>query len=194
MADRGGDLIAAVHQRSEPATAIPLTWPPGAGVRVRSVTVPPDEQLTNQLLTLLERLRWVGFAGFMFIVGSDGVPRLVDFNGRIPMSFHQSIAACPALPDRWARVAADRPAGNALAVETGVRYQWLWGDLRRAVKEGRRGRMADLLSCAAYARGATHGIWSVRDPWPVVRSCQHRVRRLLKRLGLGPRRVSANIS
>ncbi len=161
---------------------------------MRSVTVPPDEQLTNQLLTLLERLRWVGFAGFMFIVGSDGVPRLVDFNGRIPMSFHQSIAACPALPDRWARVAADRPAGNALAVETGVRYQWLWGDLRRAVKEGRRGRMADLLSCAAYARGATHGIWSVRDPWPVVRSCQHRVRRLLKRLGLGPRRVSANIS
>jgi hypothetical protein len=40
LVDRGGDLVAAVQQRSEPATDAPLTWPPGAGVRVRSVTVP----------------------------------------------------------------------------------------------------------------------------------------------------------
>jgi hypothetical protein len=115
------------------------------------------------------------------------VPRLVDFNGRIPMSFQQSIAACPPLPDLWARVAAGRPTGAAPAVQTGVRYQWLWGDLRRAVKEGRGGRVADVLGCLAYARGASHGIWSAEDPWPAIRSWQRNLGQLAHRLPKAPR-------
>jgi hypothetical protein len=179
LLDRDGQLVAAVQQQSEPVTEAPLTWPPGAGVRVRSVTVPLDHELAGRITGMLRRLGWFGFVGLMFIVGGDGVPRLVDFNGRIPMSFQQSIAACPALPDLWARVAASRPVGAAPAVRTGVRYQWLWGDLRRAVKEGRGGRVADLLGCLAYAHGATHGIWSAADPWPAVRSWQHLARQLV---------------
>jgi predicted ATP-grasp superfamily ATP-dependent carboligase len=182
LVDRGGRLVTAVQQRSEPATETPLTWPPGAGVRVRSVTVPLDQELVAKITVLLRRLGWVGFVGLMFIVGADGVPRLVDFNGRIPMSFQQSIAACPTLPDLWARVAAGRPVGAAPAVRTGVRYQWLWGDLRRAVTEGRGGRAADLIGCLAYARGATHGIWSSRDPWPAIRSWQRNLGQLVDRL------------
>ena len=96
LQDRHGGLVAAVQQRSEPVTQTPLTWPPGAGVQVRSVTVPPDRELVEKVAMLLRRLGWVGFVGPMFIVGADGEPRLVDFNGRIPMSFQQSIAACPA--------------------------------------------------------------------------------------------------
>jgi predicted ATP-grasp superfamily ATP-dependent carboligase len=182
LVDRGGRLVTAVQQRSEPATETPLTWPPGAGVRTRSITVPLDGELVERITVLLRRLGWVGFVGLMFIVGADGVPRLVDFNGRIPMSFQQSIAACPTLPDLWARVAAGRPVGAALAVRTGVRYQWLWGDLRRAVAEGRGGRAADLIGCLAYARGATHGIWSSRDPWPAIRSWQRNLGQLVHRL------------
>ena len=136
---------------------------------------------------LLGRLGWVGFVGLMFILGADGVPRLVDFNGRIPMSFQQSIAACPTLPDLWARVVAGRPVGAAPAVKTGVRYQWLWGDLRRAAVEGRGGRAADVLGCLAYARGATHGIWNSQDPWPAIRSWQHNLRQLAGRLPKAPR-------
>jgi predicted ATP-grasp superfamily ATP-dependent carboligase len=182
LIDRGGDLVAAVQQRSEPLTETPLTWPPGAGVRVRSVTVPLDQELIERITVLLGRLGWFGFVGLMFIVGGDGVARLVDFNGRIPMSFQQSIAACPPLPDLWARVAAGRPIGARPAVRTGVRYQWLWGDLRRAVREGRGGRAADVVGCLAYARGATHGIWSATDPWPALRSWQHNLAQLGHRL------------
>jgi hypothetical protein len=187
LVDRGGGLVAAVQQRSEPLTESPLTWPPGAGVRVRSVTVPLDQELVAKITVMLRRLGWFGFVGLMFIVGADGVPRLVDFNGRIPMSFQQSIAACPPLPDLWARVAAGWPIGAPPAVRTGVRYQWLWGDLRRAVSEGRGGRATDVLGCLAYARGATHGIWSSEDPWPVLRSWQQNLRRLAHRLVKGPR-------
>src|SRR5829696_9907200 len=187
LVDRGGRLVTAVQQRSEPATETPLTWPPGAGVRTRSITVPLDGELVERITLLLRRLGWFGFVGLMFIVGADGVPRLVDFNGRIPMSFQQSIAACPALPDLWTRVAAGRPAGAAPAVRTGVRYQWLWGDLRRAVKEGRGGRVADLLDCLAYARGASHGIWSSQDPWPAIRSWQRNLGQLAHRLPRAPR-------
>jgi predicted ATP-grasp superfamily ATP-dependent carboligase len=187
LLDRHGDLVAAVQQRSEPVSQTPLTWPPGAGVRVRSVTVPLDRELAEKVTVLLRRLGWVGFVGLMFIVGADGVPRLVDFNGRIPMSFQQSIAACPALPDLWARVAAGRPIGAVPVARTGVRYQWLWGDLRRAVKEGRRGRVVDVLGCLAYAPGATHGIWSATDPWPAIRSWQHNLEQLARRLSKASR-------
>jgi hypothetical protein len=187
LVDRGGGLVVAIQQRSEPVTDTPLTWPPGAGVRVRSVTVPLDHELAAKIIVMLGRMGWVGFVGLMFIVGADGVPRLVDFNGRIPMSFQQSIAACPTLPDLWARVAAGRSVGAAPAVQTGVRYQWLWGDLRRAVAEGRGGRAADLLGCLAYAGGATHGIWSSRDPWPAIRSWQRNLGQLAHRLPKAPR-------
>ena len=187
LVDRGGGLVVAIQQRSEPVTETPLTWPPGAGVRVRSVTVPLDQELAAKINVLLGRLGWVGFVGLMFIVGGDGVARLVDFNGRIPMSFQQSIAACPPLPDLWAWVAAGRPAGAPPAVRTGVRYQWLWGDLRRAVKEGRGGRVADVLGCLAYARGASHGIWSAEDPWPAIRSWQRNLGQLAHRLPKAPR-------
>ena len=187
LVDRGGRLVTAVQQRSEPATETPLTWPPGAGVRTRSITVPLDGELVERITLLLRRLGWFGFVGLMFIVGADGVPRLVDFNGRIPMSFQQSIAAGPTLPDLWARVAAGRPVGAAPAVRTGVRYQWLWGDLRRAVAEGRGGRVADVLGCLAYARGASHGIWSSQDPWPAIRSWQRNLGRLAGPLPKAPR-------
>ena len=187
LLDRDGGLIVAIQQRSEPVTQTPLTWPPGAGVRVRSVTVPPDRELVQKVAVLLSRLGWFGFVGLMFIVGPEGEPRLVDFNGRIPMSFQQSIAACPALPDLWARVAAGRPIGAVPVARTGVRYQWLWGDLRRAVKEGRRGRVVDVLGCLAYAPGATHGIWSATDPWPAVRSWQHNLEQLARRLSKASR-------
>ena len=182
LLDRGGRLLTAVQQRSEPATGTPLTWPPGAGVRVRSVTVPLDHELADRITVMLRDLGWFGFVGLMFIVGPDGVPRLVDFNGRIPMSFQQSVAACPALPDLWARVASGLPIGAVPAVKTGVRYHWLWGDLRRAVREGRGGRVTDVLGCLRYAHGATHGIWSAKDPWPAIRSWQRNLRKLSRRL------------
>jgi hypothetical protein len=182
LVDRGGRLLAAVQQRSEPVTEIPLTWPPGAGVRVRSVTVPLDLELAERITLLLGRLGWVGFVGLMFIVGVDGAARLVDFNGRIPMSFQQSIAACPSLPDHWARVVAGLPAGAVPTAQVGVRYQWLWGDLRRAVKEGRGGRVMDVVDCLAYACGATHGIWSAEDPWPAIHSWERNLVGVARRL------------
>jgi len=87
LVDRSADLVVAVQQRSE---------------------------LVAKITVLLRRLGWFGFVGLMFIVGADGVPQLVDFNGRIPMSFQQSIAACPQLPDLWARVAAGRSPDQAV--------------------------------------------------------------------------------
>jgi hypothetical protein len=50
-----------------------------------------------------------------------------------------------------------------------VRYQWLEGDLRRAVYDDRGGRVRDVASCLRYAPGATHSIWQLRDPRPGFR-------------------------
>jgi hypothetical protein len=50
----------------------------------------------------------------------------------------------------------------------GVRYQWLEGDLRRAVSEKRGGLGRDIAGCLWYALKAKHSIWSARDPLPAV--------------------------
>lgn len=159
--DRNGHTVSVVQQLSEP-----LTWPPNAGTRVRSVTVPVDDELAQAAGRFLNDLGWFGFASLQFIQPDDGHPQLVDFNGRISLSFEQSIAAGPNFPALWASLATGRDHGMVPAALSGVRFQWLEGDIHRALVERRGGAVHDLTDCLRYARGAVHGIWRRDDPRP----------------------------
>ncbi|HEX8767764.1 MAG TPA: hypothetical protein VF714_05300, partial [Jatrophihabitans sp.] len=57
-------------------------WPPGAGASCRAVSVPVDPELAGRVAALLAALCWVGLAELQFLVPADGVPRLIDLNGR----------------------------------------------------------------------------------------------------------------
>jgi hypothetical protein len=50
----------------------------------------------------------------------------------------------------------------------GVRYQWLEGDLRRAVDERRGGLVRDVVGCLRFAPRATHSTFRWSDPWPAT--------------------------
>ena len=63
-----------------------------------------------------------------------------------------------------------------------VRYQWLEGDLRRALEERRGGLVCDVVNCLGFALGATHSTWHRSDPWPAAALA-------LELLGRGPRKV-----
>lgn len=93
------ELLAAVQTLSEP-----LTCPPEVGQRVRSHTVPIDEELQMKVIELLVDLGWQGLSSLMWVLPEDQKPRLVDFNARHVASFDQYIAAGPNFPAIWARL------------------------------------------------------------------------------------------
>jgi predicted ATP-grasp superfamily ATP-dependent carboligase len=161
--DRQGNVIARLQQVTE------MIFPIEAGVSVRARTDPIDEDLAKRCQRLLAGLDWTGLAQIQFMVSPDAPPRVIDFNGRFYGSLALSLAAGLNLPALAASVATGRATGEGGDARAGVRYQWLWGDLRRALEERRGGLARDLLDTARYARGATHSVWRLDDPRPTAR-------------------------
>lgn len=158
---RTGDMIGTVQQLAD------RVWPPNAGVTSRGRTVTSDPRLLERILALLKSLGWFGLAELQFLTPPEGEPHLVDFNGRFYGSLALAVASGSNLPAVWAAIATDRRP-PATRPEAGILYQWLEGDLRRALKERKGGLVSDLLETVAFARHANHSIWSRRDPWPAT--------------------------
>ena len=161
LVDGTGKVIADVQQRAD------RLWPPGSGVSVRAVTEEVDQSLRDMVRPLFDELNWFGLAQLQFITSPDGTRYLIDLNGRFYGSLALAVAAGCDFPTAWANLATERPVEIGEAA-SGVRYQWFEGDLRRAFAERRGGRLADVLSCFTYARGAAHSIWTWRDPIPAL--------------------------
>lgn len=176
--NRDGRIFVAVQQISEA-----LTWPPDVGTRVRSRTVPIDAELEKKVSALMADLGWFGLAESEFLVPDDGQPRLIDFNGRFSESFEQIVAAGSNLAVIWGCLATEREVPQVIPATPGVRFQWLEGDLRRALVERRGGLIYDILECLLYARGAAHSVWRKDDPWPAIRYSGHLLCRAVRKLG-----------
>jgi predicted ATP-grasp superfamily ATP-dependent carboligase len=161
VADENSRIVTRVQQEAG------AVWPLEAGVSVRARTVKPDERLAEGAAALVAELGWSGLAELQYMVPEDGLPRLIDFNGRFYGSMSLAVAAGVNLPAIWASLATGRALPPEREAMPGVRYQWLWGDLRRSIDE-RHG----LLDTLRYAFGAAQSVSSVRDPAPAVRHLQ----------------------
>ena len=170
----GGVVADSLQQASR-------IWPPGAGASCRAVTLAPDETLTRQVAALLDELGWFGLAELQFLVGDDGLPRLIDLNGRYYGSLSLAVAAGANLPAVWADLAMGRLPASRVRARPGVRYQWGTADLRRAVRERRGGLVSDLAGTARYAMGAGHSVASLHDPMPAVARLAYGARSVLGR-------------
>lgn len=151
----GDGVVAAVQQRSH------ALWPPDAGISTRAETVPVDAGLLARVERFLTAIGWRGLAQCQFLDGPDG-PRLIDVNGRLYGSLALASAAGVDLAAVWASVATGEPYASRDA-EIGVRYQWLYGDLRHAWRTTRT-----VTRPLAEARRSTHSVWDPRDPLPAV--------------------------
>lgn len=171
LADRGGRLIGEHQQIS---TAL---WPPDAGVSTCAESIAVDRRLMAGVEQLLADLDWFGIAQLQFLVPPGGVPHLIDFNPRFYGSLALAVRAGADFPVAWAQLATGAGPGGRVASRPGVRYQWLGGDVRRALAQREGGLPADLARTLARAPGSAHALWSVRDPQPRLR----RVARLLRR-------------
>ena len=169
-----GDLLAVVSLTAPDGRSLYLgaqraeaVSPGPFGVTARGRTVAVEPRLAAAVHLLLEKLQWWGLAELQFLVASDGVPHLIDFNGRFFGSLALTAAAGIDLPSAWLATARGDTVRLGEAA-LGVRYQWLEGDLRRVWRSPDR-RAARWWEVLSYAPGAVHSVWSVRDPIPGVR-------------------------
>ncbi|HEX8305836.1 MAG TPA: ATP-grasp domain-containing protein [Jatrophihabitans sp.] len=142
-------------------------WPPGAGASCRAVSVPVDPELAGRAADLLGALGWFGLAELQFLVPADGIPRLIDLNGRFYGSLALAVRAGANLPAAWAALATGRDVAPVTAA-AGVRYSWWEGDLQRALLERRGGLARDLAGTLRAGVGAAHSIGRWRDPAPAL--------------------------
>ncbi|WP_253905186.1 ATP-grasp domain-containing protein [Arthrobacter sp. H14] len=141
-------------------------WPTPNGASARAETIPVDEGLAAKAETLLRRLNWSGLVELQFLTGADGVPHLIDLNGRFFGSLALSNVARPGLIDAWGQLVLDGSMPDLEDARTGVRYAWTAGDLRRAGVERRNGVAADVIDTLRWARKAEHSVWRLSDPGP----------------------------
>lgn len=167
-------LVAAVQQVAEG------TWPPETGASVRARTVPVEDELARKAGALFRGLGWLGLAELQLLTPTDGDPLLIDLNGRFYGSLALATGAGLNLPAMWAALATGRPLPEGREARVGVRYQWLEGDLRRALEERRGGLLRDVGGSLVYAVGAAHSVSSARDPRPAVRAAARILRGIVR--------------
>lgn len=160
VCDASGNLVALQQQRAT------HTWPPGAGISTRAHTAPPDAELVDAVGRLLRRLGWVGMVQLQFLAPADGSPHLIDLNGRPYGSLSLALAAGLALPALWLDESASGSSPDIRFGAPGVRYSWLGGDLRRALKERRGGLLPDLVETVRAWPGAAHPVADPGDRGP----------------------------
>ena len=104
--------------------------PPSGGVSVLSESVPLDPQLLLYSERLLESLKWHGVAMVEFKHDvRDGIPKLLEINGRFWGSLQLAIEAGVDFPYLLYRLAAEGDIAPAFSYKAGVRLRWWLGDL-----------------------------------------------------------------
>ena len=160
VADRGGRLVTAVQQVASEV------FPPRVGISARAETVALDPELESGIARLLGELEWFGIAQLQFM--NPEQPKLIDFNGRLFGSLALPVAAGANLPAIWAALATGRELPADRQAQVGRRYQWLEGDVRRALRVRDGGLVADLAATARYSIGSTGSVWQLKDPAPAL--------------------------
>jgi len=163
VAQEGGHPVVVLQQVAE------RVWPPNAGDTARGRTVAVDQELAVKLQGLLSDLGWMGLAQLEFLLPEKGLAELTDFNGRFYGSMALASGAGVNLPAIWADLYLHGTTNKVREPRTGIRYQWLEGDLRRAFAERQSGLLPDVLDCFRYANGAVPSIGCRKDPLPAVR-------------------------
>jgi predicted ATP-grasp superfamily ATP-dependent carboligase len=173
VTDESSRPVVSVYQRAI------RNWPEPVGGTARGVTERVDPDLARAVASLLAELDWRGLAQLQFVLDAEGRHRFIDFNGRIYGSIALAAAAGVHLPVIWAALATGR-AAEPVEAALGARFQWLEGDVKRALLGGAARAVPELVDSLRYARGAAHSVLAPGDVKPALRYA-----RVLAARGLG---------
>ncbi len=154
----------------------------GSGSSLR-VSIPPQAELRNAGLAILQALNWHGVAMVEFRVRPDGRPVFVEVNGRfwtsLPLAIHSGVDF-PALLVEMAE------GGDVTGPDTyraGVRSRWFLGDVQHLIDTfagppaGFPGsfpkRLPTLLSFLKPVPGTYHDNFALDDPLPELGDWLH---------------------
>jgi predicted ATP-grasp superfamily ATP-dependent carboligase len=103
--------------------------PPSGGVSVLRESIPVSPQARMFTEKLLDHLKWHGVAMVEFKMDErDGVPKLMEINGRFWGSLQLAIDAGVDFPDILVRIADGETVAPNFAYKEGVKSRWFWGD------------------------------------------------------------------
>jgi len=104
--------------------------PPSGGVSVLRESVPVSPQARISTMRLLDHLKWHGVAMVEFKLDErDGVPKLMEVNGRFWGSLQLAIDAGVDFPAILMRIAKGEPVEPIFSYKMGVKTRWFWGDM-----------------------------------------------------------------
>jgi predicted ATP-grasp superfamily ATP-dependent carboligase len=175
LVDGDGAVRLLLQQEAE------RTWPRGTGVSARARTVPLDSGLAKRVERLVRELGWFGLVELQFIRPRRGEPHLIDFNPRFYGSLELALAAGVNLPHLWAQIATGRCISPLEPPRDGVRFQWLWGDLRHATSLGGAEAVKEGFGAMRYGIGAAHGVGHLTDPAPLLAAAALKLKRRAQR-------------
>ncbi|HYS78090.1 MAG TPA: ATP-grasp domain-containing protein [Candidatus Dormibacteraeota bacterium] len=133
--DRGRLRALFAHRR------LRMIRPTGSGSSLRESIAPPPD-MVGAACALLEALRWHGVAMVEFKRDArDGVPKLMEINGRFWNSLPLAIASGVDFPFLLYTLARDGACPQCFEYRLGVRGRWLAGDVKH-LAQVLRGRPA----------------------------------------------------
>lgn len=104
--------------------------PPSGGVSVLSESIPVPPLAHQSAAALLQRLEWDGVAMVEFKMDDrDGVPKLMEINGRFWGSLQLAIDAGVDFPAMLLDNSGESGGGSPPAYRVGVKNRWFWGDV-----------------------------------------------------------------
>ena len=159
----GVGVFACVHEGRAVATFSHRRLrerPPWGGVSVLSASAAVDPVAGGHATRLLEAIGWQGVAmGEFKRDGRDGLPKLMEINGRFWGSLQLAIDAGVNFPSLLMQTVTGDPFPPQPAYRVGVRERWFWGDMDALLVSLRPGRNAARLA----GRSKRQALWDVLE-------------------------------
>ena len=125
-------------------------------------------ELTGYCIRAFEALNWHGMFNTDWICDDEGVPRLIDINGRLSGGVAVPTLAGMDLPWLWYQLAIGRETVETLRQQTGVRVRWLLGDAIGLVEHILAGKAREALAILRPVPGCRHDDFAWSDPLPLL--------------------------
>jgi len=178
LCDHGRVLVWFAHRRLREK-------PQTGGVSVLSESIALPETLRLRTERMLSRVKWHGVAMIEYKLDRDGVPYLIEVNGRFWGSLQLAVDAGVDFPWLLYQMAIGRKIEPSASYEVGRRLRWLLGDIDRLyliLKDRHLSAVSKLREVFGFMRifrfGMRYEVNRFSDPFPFLHELRDYLRAL----------------
>jgi len=131
----------------------------------------------------LSALNWHGMFNTDWICDENGVPHLIDINGRLSGAVGVCYEGGVDLPWHWYQVAAGLEPSPTNKAKPDTYVRWILGDCIALVEQSLSGRFDEVRSIIKPQRGCRHDDFCLSDPLPFFAQATDYMHKFLKSKG-----------